>query len=53
MKPIALSKQAKEAMPRAGRTRIWADVWRANGFSQPTTATPADITSENKGQWRQ
>jgi hypothetical protein len=41
MKPIALSKQAKEAMRRAGRARIWAGVWRANGFSQRTISAPA------------
>jgi len=33
MKPIALSKQANEAMRCAGRARIWASVWRANLFA--------------------
>jgi hypothetical protein len=38
MKPIALSKQAKEAMRRAGRARIRAGVWRANGFRNKRSA---------------
>jgi len=36
MKTIALTDRKRENVRRAHRARIWAGVWRANGFSPPT-----------------